>query len=463
MTCWKDKIDTENLLAATRLARDPRLDEAKQLLLAAVAEHQSGIVGIKPPNPLLAKSYQEVLDSFAQVRGAKLWYPYLGSGIGNGAFVELMDGSVKYDFISGIGVHYLGHSHSQLIESSIDAAISNTIMQGHLQQNEESLRFSEMLVKASGLDHCFLTSSGAMANENALKIALQKNSPASRILSFERAFAGRTLALSQITDKPAFRVGLPSTLSVDYVPFYNPEHPEESTQAAVTVLKKHIARYPKQHAAMVFELVQGEGGAYPGSHDFFKALMTILKENHIAVFADEVQTFGRTERLFAFQHFGLEEFVDIVSVGKLSQVCATLFRGEYQPKAGLLSQTFTGSTAVIRAAIVIVSTLLNEGYYGPDGKNSRIHRHFADGLTALSKKFPNLIKGPFGIGTMIAFTPFGGDTDRVYKYSHELFEAGVLSFVAGANPTRIRFLVPAGAVTTKDIDAVLNIIETTLR
>lgn len=462
MTFQEDRAEGSEL-AATRLAQDPRIEQAKELLLSAVADAQHSIQGIRSATPSLKISYDEMLARFAELRGAKLWYPYLGSGIGNGPLVELMDGSVKYDFISGIGVHYLGHSDRELIASSIDAAVSNTIMQGHLQQNEDSLQLSELLVKASGLPHCFLTSSGAMANENALKIALQKNSPASRILSFERAFAGRTLALSQVTDKPAFRVGLPSILSVDYVPFYDPEHPEESTNAAVSVLKKHLARYPKKHAAMIFELIQGEGGAYPGSHDFFTPLMRLLKEHGVAVFVDEVQTFGRTERLFAFQHFGLEEFVDIVSVGKLSQVCATLFTDDYKPQPGLLSQTFTGSTAVIRAGLVIINALLNDGFLGPEGKNSQLHRHFAKGLLALSKKFPDRVKGPFGIGTMIAFTPFGGDNDRVYRYSHELFDAGVMGFIAGANPTRIRFLIPAGAITTKDIDEVLLIIENTLR
>ncbi len=81
--------------------------------------------------------------------------------------------------------------------------------------------------------------------------------------------------------------------------------------------------------------------------------MTLCRENHIAVCCDEVQTFGRLPKLFAFQYFGLEDLVDIVSIGKLSQVCATLFRKEFKPKAGLLSQTFTGSTSSLHAARVI--------------------------------------------------------------------------------------------------------------
>ena len=326
-------------LEAQALLADPRIAKGKEMLLAAVRDHQQKLTGIRPPNPALKVRYEELIAAMNEYRGAKLWYPYLGSGLGNGAFVELLDGSVKYDFICGIGVHYFGHSHLAILEAQIDAALSNTVMQGHLQQNEDALQFSQLLVEASGLDHCFLTTSGAMANENALKIAFQKNFPAERILAFERCFVGRTLTVSQITDKPKFREGLPLNLPVDYIPFYDPARPEESTKDAVACLKKAIRRYPKSHAVMIFELVQGEAGCYPGTEAFFKELMTILKENGIAVFADEVQTFGRTSELFAYQYFKLQSFIDMASIGKLSQCCATLFTDEYKPRPALLSQT----------------------------------------------------------------------------------------------------------------------------
>ena len=136
-------------------------------------------------------------------------------------------------------------------------------MQGHLQQNQEAYLLSKLLTEASGLDHCFLSSSGSMANENALKLIFQKKFPATRLLTFEKCFMGRTLSLAQLTDKPSFREGLPSNLAVDYVPFYQEADPEESTRHALRVLHQHLNRYPHQHAAMCFEMIQGEGGMYP--------------------------------------------------------------------------------------------------------------------------------------------------------------------------------------------------------
>ena len=105
-------------LASERLRNDPRLEQAKRLILETVADHQqTSRLGIRPPNPDLASDYQQLLDQFGELRGGGLYFPYLGSGIGNGPFVELADGSVKLDLITGIGVHGYGHSHPLLIRS----------------------------------------------------------------------------------------------------------------------------------------------------------------------------------------------------------------------------------------------------------------------------------------------------------------------------------------------------------
>jgi 4-aminobutyrate aminotransferase-like enzyme len=454
-------------LIAELFRSDPRVSQAKKLVLEALSDHRKSLEGIRPPDPQLKKSYHETVDAFGDLRGGALFYPYLGSGIGNGPLVELADGSVKYDFISGIGVHHWGHSHPAIMEATLDAALGDTVMHGNLQQNLESVRLAQTILSAANdsgaaLEHCFFSTSGAMANENALKIVFQKKAPADRLLAFSGCFAGRTLALARVTDRPAYRKGLPPTLSVDYVPFYDPDRPDESIRISVDHVKRHLARYPGKHAAMIFELVQGEGGFHPGSREFFIALIEVLREHKVAIMIDEIQTFGRTERLFAFQRWGLDEFVDIVTIGKLTQVCATLFREEYRPEPGLLSQTFTSSSAAIAAAQVIVTGLLEGGFFGPDGKIARLHEHFAQHLTAIEQRHPELIAGPFGIGAMIAFTPLGGDLERVKRFVHALFHAGVVGFYCGHGTVRARFLPPVGAVTFEQIDEVAEIVERSL-
>jgi acetylornithine/N-succinyldiaminopimelate aminotransferase len=452
----------ENQLLSEALAQDPRIQQAKNLILETVQQHQEKIIHVKPSDPSKKEQYHHLISTFNEYRAGKLAFPYIGSGLGKGALVELLDGSIKYDFICGIGPHCYGHSHPAIISSSIDAAISDTTMQGNLQQNEDAFQLIELLVKASGLQHCFLTTSGVMANENALKLAFQKNFPANRILSFDHCFTGRTWTASQITDKPSFRQGLPMNVLVDYIPYFDASRPEESTLESIKALQKILERYPKQHAVMCFELVQGEGGFYSGNTAFFKSIMSLLRENGIAILIDEVQTFGRLSELFAFQFFGLEDYADIVTIGKVAQVGATLFKKDYYPQPGLLSQTFISSTSAIRSSKVIIEELLNNGYYGPSGKIIQLHNHFVDNLQHLVQRHPQLIQGPFGIGSMIAFTPFQGNHQLVSRFTHSLFEAGLITFTAGSNPTRTRMLLPMMVITHDDIDNATKIIEKTL-
>lgn len=454
------KSTTENQeTTAFELAQDPRVAEAKKLLAEALEEHKQKITGTKPPKEGLIKHYQKTLDDFAKVRGGKLWYPYLGTGLGNGPLVELGDGSVKYDFICGIGPHYFGHNNQIIAQALIDSALQDTVMQGHLQQNEDAFHLCQTLCNLSGFDHCFLSTSGVMANENALKIVFQNRHPAKRILAFEKCFMGRTVAISQITDKAKYRVGLPATLGVDYVPFFDASCPEESTERTLRILKSHLERYPKEHAAMVFELVQGEGGFNVGSKEFFHKIISVLKEHHIAVIVDEIQTFARTPSLFAFQYFELEPLVDIVTIGKLSQICATLYRKELKPGPGLLSQTFTGSTSMIRASQAILNELSSGNYYGKGGKIEAIHTSFVEKLEAIRKKDSSLISGPYGLGAMIAFTPFSGEGAKTLELTHKLFEAGLICFTCGDSPTRIRFLPPAPVLEERHIEEGIQILE----
>ena len=190
--------------------------------------------------------------------------------------------------------------------------------------------------------------------------------------------------------------------------------------------------------------MQGEGGYYEGDADFFKALIDVARENNIAVIADEVQTFCRTTQPFAFQHFGLDKLVDIVTIGKISQVCATLFTDEYKPQPGLISQTFTGSTWAIVAARAIVQGLIDNGNFGSEGKNKQLHDYFAGKLAAIGEKFPGSLAGPHGIGGMVAFTPFDGSADAAKNVVNRLYDAGLMSFMAGGDPSRVRFLMPLG-------------------
>ncbi len=459
--------DQPHFLAAERLRQDPRVAQAEQLLLAAMHDAQKTLNAPLPPAADLKTSYQDLLERLAIARGGATYFPYLGSGIGQGPWVELADGSVKLDFIAGIGVHGMGHSHSKLLQAGLRGALQDTVMQGNLQQHVPSLEVCERLLKlatarGASLAHCLLSTSGAMANENALKIAFHNRAPADRVLALDNCFAGRSIAMAQLTDRPHYRTGVPTALAVDYIPPEDPEHSLESQNRSLAALDKHLQRHPGKYAALWLELVSGEGGYYPGSEEYFKKLIARAKADNVLIIFDEVQTFSRLSQPFAFQHFNLDPLADIVTIGKITQLCATLYREELRPQGPLLSQTFTAASSSIEAALVVLDELKHSGCFGPDGWNMQRHAYFAKRLQALTRKHPGKIAGPHGCGMMIAFTPGDGSSKGANDLVLAMFEAGLMGFVAGNNPARVRFLPPPVITTEEHIDAAIEILDRVL-
>ena len=237
--------------------------------------------------------------------------------------------------------------------------------------------------------------------------------------------------------------------------------PEASTARALAALKELLDRHPNQHAALWCELVLGEGGFYPGSHDFFQSLITLARSKNLVIVADEIQTFGRTPQLFAFQHFQIQP--DIVTIGKLLQLCATLFTEALRPAPGIISQTFTASTSALFAAQTILSDFLTPALFGPTGNNTTLHNFFVEQFTAIATCHPTWIRGPYGLGGMIAFTPFDGSEDKTKKLLHALYQNGLVAFYNGSEPTRIRFLPPIPILEKSHITLACTILESTMQ
>ena len=458
---WNKHIDLGGeMLVSNQFFDDSEVKYALNTLLKKLGHYQAKLNKVNLPKKEETKNFAKLINIVDTYRGP-LYFPYLSSGMGNGPYVECADGSVKLDFISGIGVHW-SHGDQKIIKASLTAALHDTVMQGNLQQHMGSVELFEMLCKYSGMDYSYLTSSGVLGVENALKICFQYKAPAQRVLAFSHCFCGRTFAAAAITDKPQNRVGLPTVLPVDYVPFYDPKKPKESIKIALDQLDRYFERYPNQYACMKFELIQGEGGFNVGSKPFFKAIMTWLNDRDIPVYVDETQTFGRTTSLFAFQLFELEEHIDIVSIGKLSQVCATLYKKKLKPKPGLISQTFTSSTGAIEASKVIINELIGNNYLGKYGKIAKLHGYFARKFRILSKKTNNKIWNLRGVGSMIAFQVGNGDRQQVIEFIKQCYSNGLISFIAGNSPSFVRFLLPIGGVSFHHLDEALEIIEKTL-
>jgi len=451
-------------------------------IVAELEAQRAKITGVRGPrSPELRQSFESFMAEAAEVRGRKLLYEYVGSGLGNGPFVELMDGSVKYDMITGIGVNFFGHSDPDLARAALEAGTSDVVMQGHLMMNEEAIRFAQLLVaeasRTSDLKHAFLCNSGAMANENALKVCYQKHAPANRVVAFAHCFMGRTITMCQIGDNPAGREGIPLSTLVDYLPFYDHvaarrmsagdvSGPTRYIDMACWHLEQYLDRYPRQHACFIFELVQGEGGFNTALPDYHRALMQVCKDRGVAVWADEVQTFGRTEQMFCFEALGLGDMIDVACVGKMSQVCAALYTPEYNPKPGLLSGTFLGSGVGLRVGSRIIERLRDGGYYGENGIIRKHHDAFIEQVRVLEEKHPEWFphnhlvhESAAGYGGMMRFTPFGGTKEGVMGLCKALFEEGIIAFYCGHDPFHLRFLPPLGVLELEEWPKIFEIVE----
>ncbi|MEZ6243427.1 MAG: aminotransferase class III-fold pyridoxal phosphate-dependent enzyme [Phycisphaerales bacterium] len=472
---------TGDATLGAQLQDSPAIAQAIDALVTEVQAKSAQVTDVRGPVDGLTESYEEFMKRAGETRGRGLLYPYIGSGLGNGALVELMDGSVKWDMISGIGVHFFGHSDPDLIATAVRGSLGDTTNHGNLQAGWEGYQFAETLLELagrnSGLKHAFISPTGALANENALKVCYQKHAPASRVIAFKDCFMGRTVTMAQIGDSAGARVGIPLSTQVDYMPFYDEvaaQHigPNKFIDMALMHLQQYIDRYPKQHACFIFELIQGEGGFNTSTRDYFKALMECCKANSIAVWDDEIQAFGRTDRMFAYEHFDLGEYVDVFCVGKMTQVCATLFTEDYNPKAGLLSGTFTGVASAFAVGNRILERLRDGDFYGDSGVITKHHKAFRDGVKALAAKHPDWFPDvPYqpgtpgtadivgGLGGMMRMTPFAGDKAKVNKACKTCFDEGVVLFYCGHGPFHLRMLPPLGVMKLEDWPRVFACVE----
>ncbi len=447
---------------------------AKNELLKVIAESSQKIRGVRPASTSseIKDAYAKMLQDFTHDKGREPYFPYLSSGIGSGPYVELMDGSVKMDLITGIGINFFGHSHPELMAEMIDAVPAD-LMQGNLQPGQEAQKLlSAVLAEVNGnskLKHGWITTCGTMANELALKILRQKKVPATKVLAFKDCFCGRSTAMQELTDNASYRQGQPVYGEVEYISFYSPALGlEASLKKTLGEMQEHFTRYPGKFCALMMEPIQGEGGFNAAPREFYVRIFEEAKKSGLMIWLDEIQTFGRTGEFFAFQKFNLQEYVDIVTAAKMLQASVVLWSEELTPKPGLVAGTFAGSTAGLRVARKTIEILKRDGYLGAHGKIEKLSARFQSNLirmretTCQGQGKDQMIGEVKAVGGMIAFLPFEGKLDDCKIVLKKLFDLGLVAFYCGHGPYLIRMLPPLGAMTEADIDVACGLIEKAL-
>ncbi|WP_338553347.1 acetylornithine transaminase [Paenibacillus sp. KS-LC4] len=279
---------------------------------------------------------------------------------GEGSWLWDDQGKQYLDFMSGIAVTNLGHAPRKIKEALIKQLdelwhVSNLF---HIPNQEEA---AKLLTDNSSGDAVFFCNSGAEANEAAIKLARKyqqkiKGNGRYEILTFENSFHGRTLATLTATGQEKVKEGFaPLPEGFRYIPYND----IEALEAAIS----------DKTAAVMLELVQAEGGIYPADPAFVHALCKLCRKHGILLIVDEIQTgMGRTGKLFAYEHYGIEPDIFTLAKGLGSgfpvgaAVCKEELREAFGP--GSHGSTFGGTpiaTAVVKATLeTIIGDRLSE-------------------------------------------------------------------------------------------------------
>ena len=365
-----------------------------------------------------------------------------------------VDGNHFVDFASGIAVLNTGHRHPAVI-AAVEAQLkrfTHTAFQVMPYESYIALaeRLNELAPISGPLKSVFF-STGAEALENAVKIA-RVASGRSGVICFTGGFHGRTLFTSSMTGKVSpykQRFG-PSMAEVFHIPFPVEHHGisvRDTLRGLDALFRGSIA--PSQVAAIVIEPVQGEGGFYIAPTQLLLELRRICDLHGIALVADEVQTgFGRTGRVFAIEHAGIEP--DLITVAKsiaggfpLSGVIGRAALMDAAEPGGL-GGTFGGNPVACAAALAVLDAIEAQGLLGRASQIGQRMMTFIKALIGRSD-MPS-IAALRGLGAIVAFelTNAAGEPDAALtkRVTGAALEQGLVLLSCGVYSNVIRLLVP---------------------
>jgi 4-aminobutyrate aminotransferase len=403
-------------------------------------------------------------------------YPF-AMARGEGAAVEDVDGNVFLDCAAGIAVNATGHSHPQVVAAIVDQARKFLHMSGTDFYYEGQVRLAEEMNAIApwvGQKRTFFSNSGTEAIETAIKLA-RYYTRRYGIIGFLGGFHGRTLGSLSVTSSKAIqRRGFgPPLAGVFHAPFPNPyrraacQSEDDCATAALDYLEDQILVHlisPDEVAAVVVEPIQGEGGYVIPPASFFHRLRALTKKHGMLLVADEVQSgMGRTGKMFAIEHFGVEPDIIAVAKGIASglPLGVTTARAEIMTwPPGAHANTFGGNPLACAAALATIG-LLQESLMA---NAACVGEHLLQGLRQLQDRHA-LIGDVRGKGLMIGIelvrdrqTKERATSERE-RLVDECFTRGLL--VLGAGRNTVRFCPPL-VLTRQQADTAVRIVDEAL-
>lgn len=304
---------------------------------------------------------------------------------GRGTRVYDPNGKEYLDFVGGVAVNNLGHCHPN-VTVAFQKQAQRLVHVSNLYYTEPQVKLARLLVEHSFADKVFFCNSGTEAIEGAIKLARkfahEHHGPDRyEIITMEQSFHGRTLAAVTATAQPKYHQGFePLVPGFRYVPYND--------------LKAVTNAVSDRTAAVLVEPVQGEGGVRIPGNDYLPGLRKLCDEKGLLLILDEVQTgIGRTGRLFAYEHYGIEPDVMVLAKGLGSGLpIGALLAKESVARVftpGSHAATFGGNPLVCSAAIATLEVLLEEGFVLDHCR--RMGEYLVERLTGLQQRHPCVV------------------------------------------------------------------------
>ncbi|OWT63700.1 acetylornithine transaminase [Candidimonas nitroreducens] len=368
---------------------------------------------------------------------------------GSGSWLEDNNGKRYLDFIQGWAVNCLGHCPAPVVKA-VNEQAAKLINPSPAFYNQPSIELATRLAGASCFDRIFFANSGAEANEGAIKLARKwgqiNRKGAYKIITFDHSFHGRTLATMSASGKPGWdKIFAPQ---VDGFP-----------KADLNDLDSVRALIDDQTVAVMLEPVQGEGGVIPATAEFLRELRRLTQERGLLLIVDEVQTgMGRTGKLFAYEHAGIEP--DIMTLGKgigagvpLAALCAREAVSCF--KHGDQGGTYNGNPLMTAVGVAVFDTLTAPGFM--ESVNARADQ-LSRGLNELSAKWG--MKGERGQGLLRALIMDRDDGTAIVDAAREALPEGML--LNSPRPNLLRFM-PALNVSADEVAQMLQRLDAVIK
>jgi 4-aminobutyrate aminotransferase / (S)-3-amino-2-methylpropionate transaminase / 5-aminovalerate transaminase len=384
-----------------------------------------------------------------------------------GAYLWDEAGRKYLDFVGGIGVLNVGHNHPAVVAAVQKQLESFSHVCFQVVSYEPYIRLaarlSDLVAPGQGYKSAFFTT-GAEAVENAIKIARgYTNRPG--VIAFRGGFHGRTLLGMSLTGMSApykqnFGPFAPDVYHAPYPNAYHDISSEDALKALHTIFSTQIQ--PDRVAAIILEPVQGDGGFLAAPAEFMKALRELTTKHGIVLICDEIQTgFGRTGKMFGFQHSGIEP--DLVTVAKSLAgglpISGVVGRPEIidAPQPGGLGGTYGGNPLGCAAANAVLDIFERENLLE---RSVKIGEQLRAGLEELKSKHSEM--GEIRqIGAMVAVefvsdaqtkSPDGALVNRILDAARE---EGLLIIKCGVERNVVRFLSPL-TISDRDVSDALG-------